>query len=209
MKPTQLFTPMISKIILALAFLIVAYLAARFFRPIPAETEADCTRTFPCPMDRIPGGLKQIRIKGIDPALLDKALEEFCTQYELDRKPEILAQEGAEGDGASGSGDTTFVAIDSGIPYITFAYLVNALRYCDMSRKYDVTGWYSMQANEQDGKGLALSHNTLMMYIPEEDEEFDNVCFVTEDGRFFKQTFAGRCPLEQLSRAHRPYEPAA
>jgi len=198
---------MISKIILALAFVIVAYLAARFFRPAPVKTEADCIRTFPCPMDRIPGGLKQIRIKGIDPALLDKALEEFCTHYELDRKPEILAPEGAEGDGDSSSGDT-FVATDSGMPYITFAYLVNALRYCDKSRKYDVTGWYSMQANEQDGNGLNLNHTTLMMYIPEEDDEFDNVFFVTEDGRFFKQTFAGRCPLEQLSRPHHPYEPA-
>ncbi len=184
-------------ILIALAFVVLAFIAARYFGAGETKRSPDGIALFPCPMDRTPGGLKQIRIKDIDPALLDKTLEEFCTHYELDRKPEVQ-QDGTD----------WYVTADSSLPYMTFAYLVNALRYCDKSRTYDVTGWYSMQANEQDGKGLELSHTTLMMYIPDEDDEFDNVFFVTEDGRFFKQTFASRCPLEQLSRDHRPYETA-
>lgn len=186
----------INPILLAILFVIVVVVILSI-RKTNTKTSPDCTATFPCPQDQTPGGLKLVRVKEIDPALLDQVVKEFVENYQLGQMPEVQHEEGV-----------SFVTADSEMPYMTFAFLVNALRYCDKSRKYDVTGWYSMQLNREDGDGLELSHQTLMMYIPEEDDEYDNVFFVAPDGRFFKQPFYGRCTLELLSRSHLPYEPA-
>ena len=186
----------LNPIFLAILF-VIAVVVILSIRMTNTKTSPDCTATFPCPQDQTPGGLKLVQVKDIDPALLEQTVKDFVKGYELDRMPEIRHEEGC-----------SFVIADSGMPYMTFAFLVNYLRYCDKSRKYDTTGWYAMQLNREDGDGLKLSHQTLMMYIPEEDDEYDNVFFVTPDGRFFKQPFYGRCTLELLSRSHRPYQPA-
>lgn len=186
----------INPILLAVLF-VITVIFILYLNRTRSKPSADCTATFPCPQDKTPGGLKLVQVKDIEPALLERAVKEFTEGYELDRMPEIQHEAGV-----------SFVTADSGMPYMTFCFLVNALRYCDKSRKYDVTGWYDMQLNREDGDGLNLSHQTLMMYIPEEDNEYDNVFFVAPDGRFFKQPFSGHCTLELLSRDHRPYQAA-
>lgn len=186
----------INPILLAILF-VTAVALILWMNRSNRKVSADCIKTFPCPQDQTPGGLKLIRIRGIDPALLEKVVKEFIEGYELERAPQVRHEEGE-----------SFLVADSDMPYMTFCFLVNFLRYCDKDRKYDVTGWYSMQVNRDDGDGLNLSHQTLMLYIPDEDDEFDNVFFVAPDGRFFKQPFYGRAVLELLSRAHREYEPA-
>lgn len=184
-------------ILLAVLFVAVVVIILVFFRSGP-KVSGDCTATFPCPQDQTPGGLKLVLVKDIDPALLEKTVRAFCEGDEKIRLPEIRFEEGC-----------AYVTADSAMPYMTFAFLVNYITYCDKARRYDTTGWYAMQQNREDGDGLNLSHQTLMMYIPDEDDEYDNVFFVAPDGRFFKQPFGGSASLELLSRAHREYLPAA
>jgi len=45
-----------------------------------------------------------------------------------------------------------------------------------------------------------------MFFIPDDDDEYENVYFVTPQGRCYKQDFANRGKLEHVPRLHQNFQ---
>lgn len=93
------------------------------------------------------------------------------------------------------------LTFDDNIDYFAFCFWVNYLVYSDKSVRHNdhVTGW--LQLNEiKEEQFRDFAHQTLMLYIPSSDSEYDNVYFTTSNGNCFKQEFSNsQLLIEQKS----------
>ena len=99
-----------------------------------------------------------------------------------------------------------FLKISSSVGFYTFSLLINFLTYSEKNRRYAVTGWYEVGTYRTDNKNHTFSHKTLMFYIPESDEEYDNAYFVTPEGAHCKQSFGSPTILRVVKSQTREYE---
>lgn len=170
-------------------FVALAAICALLLRLIEDQTEA-------MPEDLAPNGKRMIRVDNMRRGLLDMTLKDFMNLYRL--KGIVESIEGTE---------SRFVLkISSSVDFFTFSLLINYLTYSEKNRRYAVTGWYEVGTYRTDNKKYAFSHKTLMFYIPESDDEYDNVYFVTPEGVHFKQSFGNPAILRVLNSETRKYE---
>ena len=87
---------------------------------------------------------------------------------------------------------------DRNINFISFCYWVNYFVYSDKSKRHntDITGWYSVGWTKNNHP---LSNNLLMLFIPESDQDFDNVYFVDRFNNCYKQEFREDMMIIQLN----------
>ena len=148
------------------------------------------------PEDLAANGKRMVRVDGMRRDFLDKVLKDFMEAYRLKG---IV-------DNIDGADDRHILKISSSVDLYTFSLLINYLTYCDRSKRYAVTGWYEVGQYRADNKSQAFSHKTLMFYIPESDEEYDNAYFVTPEGAHFKQSFNAPTRLRAVNSETREYE---
>lgn len=134
-------------------------------------------------------GLREIAITGWSEERLHKAVEGFIHLYGQKGSPvptpAIRSEEGH-----------LVLVLPDDTEYDLFCYWVNHLVYSDKEQRFNdnVTGWFEV-APDAEGSWKPFAHQTLMFFIPEADREFDNVFFLTEDERCFKQEFANKASL--------------
>lgn len=75
------------------------------------------------------------------------------------------------------------------INYRDFCFWVNYLIYSDKNKRHnnDITGWYEVGNTKNNHP---LSNKIIMLFIPENDKEFDNVYLVDNFNNCYKQEFA-------------------
>ena len=134
-------------------------------------------------------GLREIAITGWSEERLNKAVESFIQLYGQNgtsvATPAIRSEEGHY-----------VLILPDDTEYDLFCFWVNHLVYSDKEQRFNdnVTGWFEV-APDAEGSWKPFANQTLMFFIPEADREFDNVFFLTEDERCFKQEFAYKAPL--------------
>ena len=90
--------------------------------------------------------------------------------------------------------------------FMIFCWWVNYLTYSEKGHRHNATGWYGTNTVTNIGDGLGLNNTTMMFFVPESDDEHDNVYFVNKDGTCFKQEFAWPEHLFVLKDRIREYE---
>ena len=98
------------------------------------------------------------------------------------------------------------LTFDENIDYFDFCFWVNYLVYSDKAVRHNdhVTGW--LQVKDVENENLSIfAHQTLMLYIPSSDSEYDNVYFTTSDGKCFKQEFSNTQLLEEQTTVLKQY----
>lgn len=104
------------------------------------------------------------------------------------------------------SGDRFILQFSDSTPYDLFCYWVNYIVYSNKDKRYNnnVLGWFEVGADAA-GAWTQFAGQKLMLFIPESDDEFDNVYFTTEDNRCFKQEFACKAKLKLQSQVLKEY----
>lgn len=148
------------------------------------------------PEDIAADGNRIIRVDNMQSSFLDKVLKEFMKAYKLHDIVENI----------DGTDDRHFLKISSSVGFYTFSLLINFLTYSEKNRRYAVTGWYEVGKYRTDNKNHSFSNKTLMFYIPESDEEYDNAYFVTPEGAHYKQSFGNPTVLRVVKSQTREYE---
>lgn len=164
------------------------------------KTNSSQTTLWQLTEDEQQTGKRLIRVKNMSKETLSEVINNFITTYSQDgqtvERPKIEEKDGF------------LLTLPEGLNYDLFCFWVNYLVYSDEALKHndDVVGWYELPEKAQ-GVWKTVAGEALMMFIPPTDTEYDNVFVVTEDGRCFKQEFAGSAPLVPQEQAMRAYEP--
>lgn len=133
----------------------------------------------PIPRELQPSGLKLIKVEGIFIKDVCHIIEEYNNESVTKiREPRI-----------TNSGKYVIIKLPESTDFSTFAQLINYIKYSNKRTKYNVIGWYKMGDNLSDSTSIILSNKQLMLYIPDEDIEYDNVFIVTENGIHLKFDF--------------------
>ena len=97
------------------------------------------------------------------------------------------------------SSNNDFLLIfDRNINFKSFCFWVNYFVYSDRNKRHntDIRGWYAV-GNTNNNHPLA--NNVLMLFIPESDQDFDNVYFVDRFNNCYKQEFREDMTIIQLN----------
>ena len=91
------------------------------------------------------------------------------------------------------------------IDYSDFCFLFNWLVYRKMAvPDYTLRGW--LKESHLEVKGNSVT-GPIMLFIPSDDKEYDNVCFVSSHGKCYKQEFANSQRLHEVNGHAVPFEP--
>lgn len=91
------------------------------------------------------------------------------------------------------------------IDYSDFCFLFNWLVYRKMAvPDYTLRGWLKESHLEVQGNSVT---GPIMLFIPSDDKEYDNVYFVLSHGKGYKQEFANAQRLHEIYGHAVPYEP--
>lgn len=91
------------------------------------------------------------------------------------------------------------------IDYSDFCFLFNWLVYRKMAvPDYTLRGW--LKESHLEVKGNSVT-GPIMLFIPSDDKEYDNVYFVSSHGKGYKQEFAYAQRLHEVNGHAVPYEP--
>ena len=91
------------------------------------------------------------------------------------------------------------------IDYSDFYFLFNWLVYRKTTaRDYSLRGW--LKESHLEVKGNSVT-GPIMLFIPSDDKEYDNVCFVSSHGKCYKQEFANSQRLHEVNGHAVPFEP--
>lgn len=132
---------------------------------------------------------------------LDRAIDEFVEIYSTEEKAVQRPTVTQDVEGYT-------LTLPSTIGYNMFCYWLNHLVYFDEEKRFNkqVTGWYEVP-EDAEGAWKPFAGETLKCFIPESDDDYDDVYFTTKDNRCFRQEMDG--PLkpvdaEELKRGVTP-----
>lgn len=140
------------------------------------------------------GGHGFIFVTNMTKEELLRAIEDFMRIYTQDGHPYTrpAIEEKSQG---------FLLTFDENIDYFGFCFWVNYLVYSDKAVRHNdhVKGWLQLK-DVEDENLRDLANQTLMLYIPSSDAEYDNVYFTTSNGKCFKQEFSNsQLLIEQKS----------
>lgn len=132
--------------------------------------------------EELPHGQRIILVKNFSENELRNAINAFINQYKEDRPvlspPQVRTLE-----------NNFLLLFETTLDYRDFCFWVNYLIYSDKNKRHnnDITGWYEVGVTSNQHP---LANKVLMLFIPESDEEFDNVYIADSLGNCYKQEFA-------------------
>ena len=131
---------------------------------------------------------------------LENAIEKFLTVYSEqieEDKPKI-----------SKEGDTFKLSFGLKNDFLMMSFWVNYLVYSDESKecRFTVRGWYTFGEATNNGVVQPFSNQTVMLYVDKDDKDFDNVNFVTPDGKQYHYSFADNGGLTAIESGSEEYK---
>lgn len=166
-------------------------IVVKLFRQAVKESETE---------ELAPCGRRIIRVKSMSHQKLDEAFRELKKMYDSDGEfitPEVVWD-----------GDSPTLIFTKPVDFWMFCWWVNYLVYSEKGTRYDAVGWYEAQEFKKiNGQDCPLDGKTLMMFVPDTDEEYDNVYITIPDNRCYKLGFDNPCRLEPQRYPIKPYEP--
>ena len=135
-------------------------------------------------------GKRIIYVEMMSREQIDCAVDNFIEMYDSEEshveRPYIQA---------TATGFT--LTLKNSTTYDLFCYWVNYLVYSDEEKRFNkyVTALYEVPC-DAEGVWRQFAGETLKFFIPESDDEYDNVYFITEDNRCFRQEMHG--PLKPV-----------
>ena len=143
---------------------------------------------------------KIVIVKNLKQEYLEKAIEQFIdlSKGENTIKPKITI-----------FNDKLVITFPYDIEFDTLCYFINYLEYAhDLSLKPDykpeVYGWYKTKKGDE-WMTKEIVNKEVLIFIPETDDEYDNVYVTTEDNLGFKMGFALGYEHEKLAKPVIPY----
>jgi len=114
---------------------------------------------------------------------IKKALNQFCNTYNKENYQAIIRLTAI-------SQNDFVLTFPYGIDFTTFCFLINYLYYPnEIFYKADIKGWTTTKSNDEF-ISPENSHKYVMLYIPSDDKEYDNIYLTTEDNKGYKLGFA-------------------
>ena len=124
-----------------------------------------------------------IIINGANYTDIKKALNQFCNIYNKENYQAIIRL-------STISQNEFVLTFPYGIDFTTFCFLINYLYYPnEIFYKADIKGWTTTNSNDEF-ISAENSNKYVMLYIPSDDKEYDNVFMTTEDNKGYKLGFA-------------------
>lgn len=133
---------------------------------------------------------------------LDRAIGEFVEMYSTEEKSVQHPTVTQDAEGYT-------LTLPSTIGYNLFCYWVNHLVYFDEKKRFNkqVTAWYEVP-EDAEGAWKPFAGKTLKFFIPESDDDYDDVYFTTKDNRCFRQEMDGPLKLVDAEELKRGVTPA-
>ena len=193
--------------IISLVVLVLSLLAIFFFVKylnrksiIRTEQEKYIAATLKAPIEKQHGGNRVIRITDLDKETVERFAEDFKKLYSQDGDIVLMPTSIEEKDG------NVLLSYPENIDYWQFSFWVNYLVFSEKTARHDAVGWYQTRDITNLSDSLNLSNTTLMLFVPDEDKEYDVVYLVNKDGTCFKQEFYFPENLRVLKDKIREYE---
>ena len=166
-------------ITVSIVFAIVAFIIFLIYR-LPIKERGNTLEQID---DDAPSSNSIIRVQNMSKNEIIDAIESFNKmneEYDEEHKNYIPEIKNFNND--------FLLIFDRNINFKSFCYWVNYFVYSDRDKRHntDITGWYAV-GNTNNNHPLA--NNVLMLFIPESDNEFDNVYFVDRFNNCYKQEF--------------------
>jgi hypothetical protein len=142
---------------------------------------------------------KVIVVKNVTPEEIKQAIRQFCTEYNQEKYSALPT--------LTIISDNEFVVT---FPYdtdfVTFCYFVNYLHYPhDILYKPDIKAWMTTKQGDTWMKDDIIN-KTVMLYIPHDDKEHDNVYLTTSDNIGYIMGFARKEESKRIDRPRTMYQ---
>lgn len=129
---------------------------------------------------------KLVSIKNIYYSEVKKAVQQFCKKYNEDTNDHgepLIAKL------VKISPTETVILFPYNTDFDMFSFLVNYLYYPEnIFYKGEIKAW--MTVDKEDASASVIADKKIMMYIPSEDSEYDNVYLVTQENIYYKNDFS-------------------
>ncbi len=144
---------------------------------------------------------KLIIIKNVKIDDLKQAIQQFCNIYNQDSyqvlpKLTIISE------------NEFVITFPKDIDFEIFCFFVNYLHYpIDISYSPNIKGWATTTKENNWMKSKVIDKN-IMLYIPKNDEDFDNVYFTTSENISYKLDFANdkeECLNDTIQNYEKPF----
>ncbi len=136
---------------------------------------------------------KVVVVKNVKPEEIKQAIRQFCNEYNKEKYSALPT--------LTIISDNEFVVT---FPYdtdfVNFCYFVNYLHYPhDIPYKPDIKAWTTTKQGDTWMKDDIINKK-VMLYIPRDDKDFDNVYLTTSDNIGYKMGFAFGEESKQLNK---------
>ncbi|PWK75431.1 hypothetical protein LX99_03925 [Mucilaginibacter oryzae] len=141
---------------------------------------------------------KLILVNNVQQNDIENALTTFCNMYNKDSfvaLPRVVTI----------SSNSFVVTFPYDTDFVTFCYVINFLKYpVDIKWQSKVTAWVTTKASD-DWITDKSKNKKVMLFLAEDDNEYDNVFMTTEDNISYKLGFAAGKEKQLLSILKEPY----
>jgi hypothetical protein len=164
------------------AFLIIYFI--KIIYPAALEQERDRERSKALEFQGVEApNNKIVMIRGVAYESVRKAIKSFCKQYNkksTEVQPRLYKLPSEE----------CAITFPYDLDFETFCYFVNFLKY-PIGVKYEsiVTAWTNINHTYQEIPEN-MENKKVMLFIPEDDKEYDHVFLTTEDNIVYKFSFS-------------------
>lgn len=130
---------------------------------------------------------KLVIIENISTEELQKSIKGFCNRYNGEEYKALPR--------ATDLGNNRFaITFPYDIDFTIYCFFINYMAYpIEFKRTFNVTGWTAFNNDNKDAQAMDA-----IIYIPESDNEYDNVYLTTAESIGYKFSFANTKP-KQLS----------
>jgi len=141
---------------------------------------------------------KIVLIENVDSDNVKKAIQLFCNSYnQEDYKALPLL--------TLVSGSKFIVTFPYDIDFMTYCFFINYMYYPnDIKYKPSIKAWTSTKKTDEWMKE-DITNKKVMLYIPSDDKDFDNVYLTTSDNIGYKMGFAMREESQKLDYPKQSY----
>lgn len=138
-----------------------------------------------------------IRIDNMPKETLQKCIDIYKEDYGEDELPDSISPDGPG-----------FVLTFDNIEYGAMCSWVALLTVPDTSTQYEIKGWFTLGDLSQEPDLKDLSDQTVMLFVPATEKDYDSVYFVAPDGKCYKQEFSDCGTLVRDPHVHQRYQEA-